>query len=303
MTKPFRPLLACETPEDLNSLKSHFPMYASYKIDGIRAIVLNGTLVSRTMKTIPSKFAQQFAVPELEGLDGELLASKPVGPTIYHDTYSVVMTHGSMESMNYWIFDTINDDAPYIFRLERLRQRVIKYSNDYPDRPCPQFLEQVEVHSVDHILELEYRALSLGHEGLIVRRADAPYKYGRSTLREGYLVKIARTLNSEAVIIGMEELMHNDNPQETSALGLAKRSSHVANLRPSGMMGALSVVDVKTNVGFKIGTGFDQALREQIWKMPEHYIGKIVKYKYKPYGVKELPRQPSFLGFRDPIDM
>lgn len=303
MTKTFRPMLACETPEDLNLLKPHFPMFASYKIDGIRAIVRNGVLVSRTLKPIPSKYAQQFATPELEGFDGELLACKPVGPTIYHDTFSVVMTHGCMEPMGYWVFDNVIDTSPCIFRLVHTSKRLVDYKVKYPDRPCPQFLEQIEVRSVDDILELETRALDLGHEGLIVRRRDAPYKCGRSTLREGYLVKIARTLNSEAVIVDMEELMHNDNPQQVSALGLSKRSSHIDNLRPAGMMGALIVKDVKSGAQFKIGTGFDQETRLHIWRSRDHFIGKYVKYKYKPYGTKELPRQPSFLGFRDPIDM
>jgi hypothetical protein len=32
-------------------------------------------------------------------------------------------------------------------------------------------------------------------------------------------------------------------------------------------------------------------------------MGKVVKYKSQPTGVKDKPRFPVFLGFRDVVDM
>lgn len=298
--KPFRPLLACETPEDLEDLArlGHFPMYASAKLDGIRAVVRDGVLVSRTMKPIPSAFAQlHFAIPELEGVDGELLVPQQRGETIYHDTFSAVMTHGAEEPLVFNVFDIVTAE-PYAERLMRLNGLIAGR-----DPELFNLLPQLPVNSVEDILLREQEALDEGHEGLIVRRCDGPYKQGRSTLKQGILVKVARTMTSEAIVTGFEEMMHNDNEAEVSALGFTKRSSHQANLRPSGMLGALYVQDVKTGVQFKLGTGFDHALRQEIWNNQDKYLNMIAKYKYKPYGTKELPRQPSFLGWRDPMDM
>ena len=295
--KPFRPLLACETPDDLDKLKQHFPLYGSYKLDGIRAVVRNGILVSRTMKPIPSKFAQTFfAIPELEGVDGELLVMEQEGQTIYHDTYSAVMTHGSQVPVLFNVFDVVGD-KPYNERLLDLMSRTGEH------HPYVKLLEQRPLASVSQILEMEAEALDSGQEGLIVRRTDGRYKQGRSTLKEGILVKVARVKTSEAIVIGFEEMMRNMNPAEKNALGFTERSSHQENLVPSGMLGALYVQDIKTGQGFSIGTGFDHALRTEIWNNQDKYRGMIAKYKNKPYGTKDLPRQPSFLGWRDPMDM
>ena len=56
-----------------------------------------------------------------------------------------------------------------------------------------------------------------------------------------------------------------------------------------------------TGVEFEIGTGFTAAEREALWLAPP--IGKIVKYKFFPVGVKDRPRHPVFLGFREAEDM
>jgi DNA ligase-1 len=301
-SKPFRPLLAAETPplEELERLR-HFPMLASYKLDGIRAIVRNGVVVSRSMKPIPSRYVQErWGKMHLEGLDGELLVPKQVGPTIYHDTYSAVMTHGSEEPVRFHVFDLVsNSESQYNYRRDRLEQLL----DMVKDQEIIQ-LEQRHVETVKDILDMEQEALDAGHEGLIVRRPDGRYKQGRSTLKEGILVKVARFLTSEAIVDGFEEMYHNDNQAETNALGFTERSSHQANMRPSGMLGALLVHDTKTGVAFRIGTGFDQELRKHIWAhRHSEYLGKIAKYKFKPYGVKDAPRQPSFLGWRSPEDM
>ena len=61
--------------------------------------------------------------------------------------------------------------------------------------------------------------------------------------------------------------------------------------------------DVESGVEFRIGTGFDQADRDSLWRAEGGVLGRIVKYKFFPVGVKEKPRHPVFLGFRDKRDM
>jgi len=300
--KPFRPILAAETPEDLSELAPFFPMYGSYKLDGIRAIVRNGVLVSRKIKPIPSAYCQKFALRELEGLDGELLVPRQHGPTIYHDTYSAVMTHGSQEPVIFWTFDLVRQGIPYSERHEELMDLLVDPPQDV------RILQQTEVNSAEEILELEAEALKKGFEGLILRRTDAPYKFGRSTSKEAYLVKVKRFKDSEATVVDFEELMHNQNEKTTDALGLSKRSTHKANQVSSGTLGALLCRherwgEAGEKAYFSIGTGFDAALRQEIWGNRDKYVGKIVKFKYLPYGTKDLPRHPVFLGWRSKEDM
>lgn len=301
----FRPLLACETPPAVEAFKRHLPLYASYKLDGIRAIVRDGVLVSRTMKPIPSLYAQRrWGRPHYERFDGELLAATQKGATIYHDTYSAVMTFGSLEPVKYYVFDRAPIEAwddtkePYTSRADKLKEVL----ESFPDWEI-ELLRQYLCTSIEEILVLEQKALDEGHEGLILRRPDGRYKHGRSTFKEGLLMKLARTMTAEARVVGFEEMMHNDNPVEKNALGLSKRASLAEYLRPSGMLGSLVVEDLKTGVRFNLGTGFDHALRKEVWDNQSRYLGKLAKYSFKPYGTKDLPRQPSFVGWRSPDDM
>ena len=71
-----------------------------------------------------------------------------------------------------------------------------------------------------------------------------------------------------------------------------------------GTLGALIVRDKKTKVEFSIGTGFDDAERLRIWQMDDLSIsGVVIKYKSQPTGVKDKPRFPVYLGFRNVRDM
>jgi DNA ligase-1 len=145
---------------------------------------------------------------------------------------------------------------------------------------------------------------------------EGEYKYGRSTTREGSLLKLKKFEDSEALVIGMEEKMHNDNELQTNELGYAKRTSHIANLVPLGTMGALIVRDLRTGVVFNIGTGFTDQERAEWWagisskevvKTTDSAGGLIVmindpntvvKYRYFPNGSKGKPRFPTYLGIR-----
>jgi hypothetical protein len=69
----FKPMLAPnEIPSD-DFVASRLPLLASYKLDGIRATVQGGKLLSRTLKPIPNKFLQERFGNLPEGLDGELV--------------------------------------------------------------------------------------------------------------------------------------------------------------------------------------------------------------------------------------
>jgi DNA ligase-1 len=159
------------------------------------------------------------------------------------------------------------------------------------------------VNNVNELLAKEAEYLAAGHEGLMVRKLDGRYKCGRSSLKEGILLKFKRFVDAEAEVIGVEERMHNDNVAEKDNFGRTKRSQDQDGMTPAGDLGALVVRDILTEVEFCIGSGFDAATRIQLWKEKGSLPGKIVKYRYFPTGVKDKPRFPTFLGFRDEEDM
>ena len=289
MSGIFKPMLACEA--DLTKLK--FPLLASPKLDGIRAIVRDGVVYSRSNKPIPNKFAHdQFSA--FESFDGELIVGDPTAHDVYRQTTSHVMSHDKVGfPVRLFAFDHVeNIHAPY-------NQRLFTLGTRHPNKVV--LHKQYDVESLDHLLRIEDVALNDGYEGLILRDPDAPYKMGRSTMKEGYLLKLKRFVDAEAEVIGFEERMANNNAATVSELGRTKRSSHKAGKEGRGDLGAL-VCRTDAGVVFNIGTGFSDDERGAVWTDRDQFLGRLAKYKYFPVGVKEAPRHPVFLGWRDRSD-
>lgn len=285
----FKPLLA--TDADLEKLR--FPLLASAKLDGIRAIVIDGKVMSRSLKPIPNEYVQGL-FNELDAADGELIVGDPTSKTVYRDTVSGVMSVAGTPDVSFYVFDHIRFPTKrYTDRHNLLHYDSIRY-------PHVKIHEQHVVTCLDTLLKLEEKMLDKGYEGLILRDPNAQYKYGRSTMKEGILLKLKRFVDAEAEVIGFEERMHNGNEATTNELGRTKRSSHMAGKTGRGDLGALIVRF--GDVEFNIGTGFDDVERRTVWDNRDNYLGRLAKFKYFPVGVKEAPRHPVFLGWRDRSD-
>jgi len=69
--KKIRPLLAVDVPLE----KIKYPILVSPKLDGIRAMRVDGVLRSRSGKPIRNEHTQEVLdCPTLDGLDGELIS-------------------------------------------------------------------------------------------------------------------------------------------------------------------------------------------------------------------------------------
>ena len=286
----FKPMLA--TDADLKKLR--FPLLASAKLDGVRAIVRDGVVYSRSNKPIPNVFVQE-TFKGLDHADGELIVGLPTAKDCMQATMSGVMSKDGEPDVRFFLFDHVRfPNKPYIERRQNLHFDLIRNKR-------LMMVDQHVVLDLNSLLKLEQVYLDLGYEGLILRDQHAPYKFGRSTVNEGYLLKMKRFVDAEAKVIGFEERMHNGNEATISELGRTKRSSHKANKTGRGDLGAL--VCVYEGVEFSIGTGFTDDQRDSIWTSRDKYLGMFAKFKYFPVGVKEAPRHPVFLGWRDPRDM
>lgn len=288
-----KPMLACKDLKDYDQLEGRYPLLASPKLDGIRAITYGGELVSRRLKRLPNEHMQRRFDYLPSGLDGEVIVGDPCSPTCFNTTTSGVMSKGGEPDVTFYLFDRIDVTYGFEHRQKLIEQWHEKYAYD-----DVKIVHQSLIHNKDQLISFEWAMLEQGYEGVMLRSLDGKYKFGRSTLREGGLMKLKRFEDSEARILGTVELMHNNNEQTTDKLGRSKRSSHKANMEPGDTLGALSVVDIHTGVKFELGSGYTAELRKQLWIDKEDIVGKIVKYKYFPIGVKDKPRHPTFLGFR-----
>jgi DNA ligase 1 len=300
-----RPMLASRC-RNIESLK--YPILATPKIDGIRCLIVNGEdgkpkAVSRNFKPIPNHHVRGWLENHCSiGFDGELVV--PGGT--FQETSSVIMSRSGEPQFSYQVFDYWADHGgsyrERVDKMTRAWELCAMEHNQFPGHhfQCGLVLPELVV-DVDQLNEFEAACISDGYEGVIIRDPNGPYKFGRSTEKEGYLLKIKRFEDGDAVIVGFEEKMHNANEAELDELGRTKRSSHKANQIPMNTLGALTVKDTKTGVQFQVGTGFTDEMRDFLWSVRSTLIGKIIKYKSQPHGVLDKPRFPVFLGLRSSI--
>lgn len=293
-SKPFKPMLASPAPS-LDEIK--YPVCSSPKLDGIRCLIRDGVAVTRTMKPIPNDFIRE-TLSRLVGhlpLDGELMIPGADFSTIQGD----VMRKSGEPNFEYHVFDIVTDFG-FNSRVDILGT-LLGYSGEarLPNRikvvPSICCFNRIDVEDQEKV------HLSLGYEGSMLRSFHGPYRQGRSTAKEGYLLKLKRFSDAEAIVVNKEEFMHNGNEATKDAFGYTERSSHKANLSAMGTLGAL-LMQMPCGTEFKIGTGFTREQRQLIWDDPD-LIGKIVTYKYQELTPAGVPRFPVFKGFRNSEDM
>lgn len=284
--------------------KIKYPVYASHKLDGVRAVIKDDMVLSRKLLPIPNAFVQDtLGHPALNGLDGELTVGPANAPDVMQRTTSGVMSQDGEPDFTFWVFDFWT--APNMPFGERfaIMQRAEK-DGVFFGQTRVRLLPQTLIYNEAELLAYEARALEEGYEGTMIRSPKGIYKYGRSTAREGYLNKRKPWVDAEAVVIGFVEGMHNDNEATIDETGHTKRSSHKENMVPAGTLGAF-LVRGADGVEFKVSPGvLTHPQRKEVWDNREKYLGAIVTYKtFKQTGVKDKPRFNVFKAFRDQRDM
>lgn len=304
----FKPMLAKEG----NLAKVEYPLAVQIKLDGIRASVVNGQLVSRTLKLIPNQEIQDaLGRPEFEGLDGELIVGDPVAPNCMQTTSSFVMAPNKTgENWSYMVFDKWNEDGGFVPRWKAASEVVEQTT--WTDLPLF-MVDYAIAQSAGELESIEAARVDEGHEGVIARTLNDPYKFGRSG-KTGPLLKVKRFVDFEAEVVGVYEEMHNANEAKRNALGRTERSTAKAGKVGKGVLGGLVLRALNgeyEGAEFRCGTGFTAAMRDELWTLaksietvsPYHAFeglnGRVAKVKYFPIGSKDKPRHPVFLGWRN----
>lgn len=319
--KGFQPLLASPVEGAVK-----FPVYGSPKLNGIRCIIRDGVALSRKLKPIPNAYVQQRLKGLPDGLDGELIVGATTATDVWNRSQSGVMSETGVPDFRFWLFDIVSD-CIFSARFNDLARIVETYQDVHPIGLVSQRLLETQEELID--LEKLY-VDDLGYEGVMLRSRDGKYKYGKSTNKEGYLLKWKRFFDTEAEVTGYVERMKNNNTQERDERGYAKRSKAKAGLVGCDTLGALKCrtgvwpdgscglpkegvpvgerewVDFGEMewVDFEIGSGFTDADRAALWaRRYTTLVGSIHKFKYQVLTPKKIPLLPVWLGERDGRDM
>lgn len=312
-----KPMLASDWDES----KLRFPLIAQPKIDGVRALNMYGGLTGRSLKLFGNRYTTDFYSQEFfKGFDGELAAECETHPDLCRLTTSAVGTHAGQPFTLWWLFDYITPITQSLTYLERYAelQKVVSRLQCYEEyQPWAGHLRVVPkklIATRDELEEFDAQNLDAGFEGTIIRDPHGKHKQGRSTVREGGLLRIKRFVESEAIVRLITEGLSNQNEAQINELGLQFRSSHQDNMVRNGLVGSMEcqacetiidsgrVVIEKGQIITVAPGNMPHSDREKFFKEQTLLLGKRIKFKFFPKGVKDKPRFPTFQSIRLPED-
>lgn len=315
MTLLWKPLLSGTLPinpatDDFDYSLVPFPVYASPKMDGFRAMVQNAVLVGRSGLPVRNKELQaRYGRAAHEGLDGELTDGPANGQDVFHRTSKIVTkATASAADVRFNVIDFVPNSrgggpGGHSFIHDDLKDRIsvpkANYSK-YEGDPTIKVIPQTLVKNVVQLKAYEAKCLKKGYEGCMLRRADQgaypqktdrhgkPLKENRSTLNEFYLVRMKRFEQEFATIIAVHPLEHNVNEERT---GTGKRSSKKAGkVVDATKVGSATLKDIKTGKTFNTTIGSEKLRSWSGWKDVKRWQGVKVRYKYQAIGTVDRPR-------------
>lgn len=296
-----------------------FPCWVEPKIDGVRALNLQGTLTGRSLDPFEGYgITEFFSQPEFVGLDGEMtLGDKPNCTERLCSKTTGAMGRfrdvTEMADLHWWVFDYLADPSiPYQSRYTLLTMKVAELNH-----PRIHLVPYAVVNNTAELNNAIAAFASRGYEGTIVRNPRAPYKEGRATKKGQQLWRVKPWADAEILVTGITEGMSNQNAAEKSTLGRTKRSSAKAGMVPNGQVGSIQgtlLADFHDPITgillFKKGLEITVSPNEMtvaeaidLFNHPEKIVGHIVKFQHMTHGVKDLPRFPGYKSHRLAQDM
>jgi len=268
--KKFKPMLGVEAPEDKTEI--NFPVIASFKLDGIRAIFHPELgLVSRSLKPIKNKQLREkfsdlikYSKENNIILDGEFYEHD----LTFQQITSLVMTENFMEPktisklvksnnetllnmydmridlkfntpLKYHIFDWL--DLKYGNEKAFFNERSFDINYYLKNTNHIRIVNQVLVNTSEELDELFEKAINNDYEGLIIRNPESPYKFGRSTVKEQGMLKYKPFVTYDAKIIDVTERFENTNESFKNELGQSTKRNTIDNKKGTGIASAFVV--------------------------------------------------------------
>lgn len=292
-----------------------YPMLMSRKYDGNRLLILNGELLSRSLKpqpnqNLPRHLKDLVALSIQQGLvfDGELYDHDLSFPELQSvvRSFSQKITPG----MKYYVFDVLTlsewnsgKAGTFDHRQKRYHSLLFKYQPRHTEA-----VEQTWVTSPAKARSLYQKFLREGFEGGILRDPRGPYKHGRATVREGIMFKLKEFVTIDACITGftqrrrMKDTVREGN-RTRDAMGHLEQSHRKDDYEFTNEVGT---VIVRTAEGAEVGVGWAEGMKGKgltiSWKRRKEFLGKHVEIRYMRHGMKDLPRIGAIVRFRPDLD-
>ena len=203
-------------------------------------------------------------------LDGEILATNCGYDDVYKETTKRLKNKKPIKKGLYFnVFDYVEkeeyDSLKGIYTYEERRKKLNSIEETEHIKVAPLLISTDDMNEILKLLD-EYR--SLGAEGLMCN-LNKPYEFKRSKT----LLKLKVMSTIDLRVVGFEE----------------------GNNKNKGKLGAV-LVKYKDNI-VKVGSGWNDSDREEVWNNQDKYLGKILEISY----FEETTNKDGSCSLRFPI--
>jgi DNA ligase-1 len=233
----------------------------SEKFDGVRAVWDGQILRFRSGRVIAAPAWFLSALPKV-ALDGELWMGRGMFDRLSGVVRQAEPDNVSWREVKYLVFDAPEHLAPFAQRV-----RFVASTLAQANQPWLLPVVQHEVPDARALQTLLRNTVHQGGEGLMLHRADALWRSGRSDA----LYKLKPVPDEEAQVVGHQP----------------------GKGRLAGMTGAL-LLQMPSGQRFALGAGLSDALHRN-----PPPVGAWVTYRYRERTPSGLPRFASFLRVRE----
>lgn len=277
LIKPFGVMLAQEYDPDRHDLVGSF--VCQPKLDGLRMVVIQGQAFTRNGRTIDTVGHVLAELSQFDDFvfDGEIMGSDAFdadsGRTRRKGT-------GPDESLRYHVFDVVPLDQWKRKRTVALCEREVLLARLLHDAglkhvtivPTFQIPNGATVRELTDTFRDKF--VAQGYEGCMIKNVMSPYVFKRSDA----LLKFKPFHDADGCVVEFQE----------------------GKGRHKGRLGALFVEF--DGVITRVGSGFDDKQRDEIWARRDEYLGKTVEAKYQGKTPDGKLRFPVFTRWRQDKD-
>lgn len=267
---------ALAEPYDVDKHRLEGRWMAQAKLDGLRMVVVDGVAYTRTGKVLESvgHILDELPLKDELVFDGEVM-----GTGSFDEASGKTRKKGNGPDLSlvYHIFDVIDvnqwkmkETDSLEARLEDLREYFYRYNVGGKYSKIVKWTELPSNPKFEDITKLRDSMIAEGYEGVMLKNLDAPYNFKRSK----DLLKYKFMKDADGVVVDSLE-------------GRGKQK---------GKLGSL-VVDFG-GVQTKVGSGFSDAQRAELWATRETLPGRWVECLYQDMTADGCLRFPIFNRWR-----
>lgn len=269
--KAIKPALAEDyLPDKISS----WPVMVQPKLDGVRVTIR----LKESKVVFQSRNNMEYKLNHLIDDVTKMLEQLPSGSILDGEIYNHDMDfdlisgiirkldeHPQLNQLQFWLYDLqLPENKSYIERFTIMMKLVDNSKNIV-------LIPAAYAESDNKIREYHTYFTSIGYEGVMVKKLEAPYVNGRSA----NMLKYKTFIDKEMKIVSVEEAKGNE--AGTALLVVEDDQKRLIRIRPCGEF--QTRIDMLNN--------------------PSMVVGKLATVKFQNYTNKGLPRFPTIIAIRD----